>query len=177
MIEMNYCMHCGTKLIEKYLPSEERNIPFCPTCNDFRFPVFNAGVSMIITNQKKDSLLLIKQYGGDEYILCAGYINKGEDAENAAVREVKEELGLDVIEIHFNHSHYYAPSNTLMFNFTVIVADEHVHSNEEIDSYRWHSIIEARNNIRKNSLAKAFLLGYLDGEYNFPDQPANPYKK
>ena len=71
-MQMNYCMHCGTKLISKYLESEGKEIPFCPSCNDFRFPVFNTAVSAIIHNQEDSDYLLIRQYGGSEYILCAG---------------------------------------------------------------------------------------------------------
>jgi NAD+ diphosphatase len=175
-VEMKHCMQCGALLEEKYLESEGKNIPWCPDCRDYRFPVFNAGVSMIITNVSRDKLLLIRQYGGDEYILCAGYINKGEDAEDAAVREIKEELGLDVLSLSFNHSHFYRPSNTLMFNFTATVDEADAVPNEEIDSWSWMSIPEAQNRIRKNSLAKAFLTGYLYGDYQFPETPAKPYK-
>ncbi len=170
---MNYCMECGTKLIPRELKNEGM-IPYCETCNTFRFPVFNTGVSMIVKYQGK--ILLIKQYGGNEYILTAGYVNKGEDAEHAAVREIGEELGLEVRELHFNHSHFYAPSNTLMLNFTVEVTSAAVQPNEEIDSYAWFTEEDARNNIRRNSLAQAFLLGYLDHVYTFPEQPALPYK-
>ncbi len=175
-VKMIHCMQCGAKLTEKYLESEGKNIPFCPNCNDYRFPVFNTGVSMIIQNEKKDHILLIRQYGGDEYILCAGYVNQGEDAEDAAVREVKEELGLDVKEIKFNHTHFFIPSNTLMINFSVTVSDEAVHSNEEIDYWKWFTPEEAEQNIRKNSLAKAFLLGFLGKGFNFPVYPARPYR-
>ncbi|MBR0461828.1 MAG: NUDIX domain-containing protein [Erysipelotrichaceae bacterium] len=170
---MNCCMECGTKLIMKELKNEGL-IPYCETCKDFRFPVFNTGVSMIVRHREK--ILLIKQYGGSEYILTAGYVNKGEDAEDAAVREIKEELGLEVSELHFNHSHYYGPSNTLMLNFIAEVTSADVRPNEEIDSFSWFTEDEARGNIRKNSLARAFLIGYLDHVYEFPDQPALPYK-
>lgn len=176
MTEMKHCMVCGTRLQDKYLPSEGRNIPFCPTCGEFRFPVFNAAVSMIITDPTGTRVLMIRQYGGTEYILCAGYINKGEDAEDAAVREVREELGLDVKELTFNHSHYYAPSNTLMLNFTAVVDEKDARPNEEIDSWAWFDKETARQKIRRGSLAKAFLLGWLDQEYHFPEAPAKPYK-
>ncbi len=175
-VQMIHCMQCGCRLEEKYLESEGKMIPWCPQCGEYRFPVFNAGVSMIITNPARDNVLLIRQYGGDQHILCAGYINKGEDAENAAVREIKEELGLDVESISFNRSHYYAPSNTLMFNFTAVVEEENAVPNEEIDSWSWMSIDEAKNRIRKNSLAQAFLNGWLYGTYVFPETPARPYK-
>ena len=161
-IEMKYCMACGTKLTEKYLEGEG-NVPFCPSCNDFRFPVFNTAGSMIVTNEDHSKIILIKQYGRPFYILVAGYVNKGEDAEDAAVREVWEEMGLHVTSLKFNHSHYFAPSNTLMLNFTATVAGDEPKPNREIDSYEWFTPEEARVNIKDGSLAERFLKYYLDG--------------
>ena len=165
-MEMRYCMHCGHKLDEKYLMGEGM-VPYCPNCEEFRFPVYNTAVSMIVMNKELDRVLLIKQYGRDSYILVAGYVNKGEDAEDAVSREIKEEMGLKVLECHFNRSHYFAPSNTLMLNFTAIVEEQDADPNTEIDAYKWFSIEEARANIRDKSLAQVFLNGFFDGEYHF----------
>ena len=167
MIAMNYCMQCGAELTAKYLPSEGREIPYCPACGDFRFPVFNTAVSMIVTNAAWDRIVLIRQYGRPDYILVAGYVNQYEDAEDAAVREVREELGLNVREVTFNHSHFFRPSNTLMLNFTAVVDDTSVHANEEVDAFTWFTPEEARKNIKPNSLAQAFLEGYLTRRWSF----------
>ena len=168
-MEMNYCMQCGTKLVMKYHESEEKDIPYCSTCSAYRFPVFNTAVSMVVTNQAEDRILLIKQYGRDRYILVAGYINKGEDAEHAVIREVEEEMNLHVVNVRFNHSHYFAKSNTLMLNYTAIVDSMDVHENDDIDAYRWFSREEAAKNVARHSLAGDFLKGYLTGEYHFSD--------
>ena len=146
-MEMKYCMHCGHKLDDKYLMGEGM-VPYCPECKEFRFPVYNTAVSMIVMNKELDKVLLIKQYGRDSYILVAGYVNKGEDAEDAVKREIGEEMGLQVLECHFNRSHYFAPSNTLMLNFTAIVEEGEPHPNSEIDAWKWFSVGEARANIR-----------------------------
>ena len=158
-MEMNYCMQCGTKLVMKYHESEEKDIPYCSTCSDYRFPVFNTAVSMVVTNQAEDRILLIKQYGRYRYILVAGYINKGEDAEHAVIREVEEEMNLHVVNVRFNHSHYFAKSNTLMLNYTAIVDSMDVHENDEIDAYRWFSREEAAKNVARRSLAGDFFKG------------------
>ena len=168
-MEMNYCMQCGTKLVMKYHENEGKEIPYCSTCSDYRFPVFNTAVSMVVTNQAEDRILLIKQYGRDRYILVAGYINKGEDAEHAVIREVGEEMNLRVVKVRFNHSHYFSKSNTLMLNYTAIVDSMDVHENDEIDAYRWFSREEAAKNVARHSLAGDFLKGYLTGEYHFSD--------
>ena len=89
------------------------------------------------------------------------------DAEDAAARELMEELGLRARSVHFNRSRYFARSNTLMLNFTVTVSETDAHPNAEVDAWRWFSIEEARANIRPNSLAAAFLNGYFDGFYSF----------
>lgn len=158
---MKFCMECGTKLNKKYLENEG-DIPFCDNCNTFRFPVFNTAVSMIVMNIKKDKILLIKQYSRDFFILVAGYINKGENAEDCVVREVYEEVGMKVIEMNYNSSQYFERSNTLMLNFTCIVSEENLDGmTKEVDHAEWFSIEDARKNIKENSLAQKFLENYI----------------
>ena len=77
---MKYCSECGTKLIEKECGIDGL-VPYCPTCKQFRFPMFNSAISTIIFNPTKDKILLIKQYGKDFNVLVAGYITKGENAK------------------------------------------------------------------------------------------------
>lgn len=160
---MEYCMECGTKLSKKFLKNEGM-IPFCETCKEYRFPVFSTAVSMEVLNPDKDKILLIKQYGKDRYILVAGYINQGENAEDAVVREVKEEIGLTVTELHFQKSEYYPGTNTLMLNFSCVADSEDLSfvSEEEIDFCRWFSLEEARTSIAEGSLAGKFLENFLD---------------
>ena len=165
-MEMNYCMQCGTRLRMREHETEGLT-PWCDTCEAYRYPVFNTAVSMIVMNEQQDQVLLIRQYGRPVYVLVAGYVNCGEDAEAAAAREVMEEVGLEVISARFNHSHYFAPTNTLMLNFTVTVRQPEVHANWEVDDWRWFSVEEARKNIKPNSLAEAFLNGYFTGKYPF----------
>ena len=167
-MDMNYCMQCGARLEKKLHPDEERELPWCPGCGAFRHPVFNTAVSMVVLNPAQDKVLLIRQYGKPFYVLVAGYVNQGEDAEDAAARELREETGLTAAALRFNHSHYFAPTNTLMLNFTVTVAEDTVRANWEVDEWRWFSLEEAARKIKPGSLARAFLLGYLSGgHYEF----------
>jgi NAD+ diphosphatase len=156
------CPECGTKLVEKYLENEG-SVPWCPACGAFRFPMYNVAVSMIVIDPKTERILLIRQYGRDSFILVAGYVNRTEALEHAAVREVKEETGMTVSRLRFNRTKFFEPSNTLMCNFTVYVEDAgELHPNGEIDSWAWFSFAEARRNIRQGSLAAEFLNAFLD---------------
>lgn len=158
---MKYCIECGTKLIGKEM-EREGIVPYCSTCKAYRFPNFNVAVSIIVMNQQEDKILLIKQYGMKEFILVAGYVNKGETAEHAVVRELQEETGLKAIEIQYNRSRYYEPSNTLMLNYSCIVEDEILDVlTDEVDYAEWFAIEDAKNNIKKNSLAQKFMEEFI----------------
>lgn len=157
-----YCHECGSKLTEKELENEGI-IPFCPKCNQYRFPMYNVAVSMIVINKETNKILLVKQYGKPFYILVAGYVNRTEQLEHAVSREIKEETGMNVSSIKFNRTSFYEPSNVLMCNFTAFVEnDSDFCVNEEIDDYSWFTYEEARKYIRENSLAAYFLNAYLD---------------
>lgn len=157
-----HCFECGTALVERELDGEGV-VPYCPECQQFRFPMYNVAVSMIVINEQNGTILLIKQYGKPSFVLVAGYVNRGEQVEHAVGREIKEETGMTVSRIHFNRTSFFEPSNTLMCNFTAFVKDDNeLSTNAEIDSFQWFSPEEARQNIRPNSLAERFLNAYLD---------------
>ena len=157
-----FCRMCGTKLEPRELENEGI-VPYCPSCGKFRFPQYNVAVSMVVVNEAKDEIMLIKQYGKPWFILVAGYVTRGESLEDAVVREVKEETGMTVSHIKINRTQFYEGSDTLMCNFTAFVEDAHeLNVNYEIDSFAWFSRDEARANVRPNSLASYFLNAYLD---------------
>ena len=165
-MERKYCQECGSELVEKYLENEGM-IPFCPECGQYRFPMYNVAVSMIVVNRKNNKILLIRQYGKPFFILVAGYVSRTESLEHAAAREIREETGMTDSSLTFNRTQFFEPSNTLMCNFTAFVDDDsELSTNEEIDSYRWFTPDEARENILQNSLASYFLNAYLDESTN-----------
>lgn len=161
-MEMKYCMQCGGLLRMKEHETEGHPVPWCDSCRDYRFPVFNTAVSMEVFSPDGSRILLVRQYGRPFYILPAGYINRGEAAEEAIRREMQEELGLTVRAIRFNRSRYFPPSNTLLLNFAVTATGTDPSPNWEIDEWRWFTPEEARGSVKPESYAKAFLLHYLD---------------
>ena len=44
-----HCFECGTALIEKEL-EEEGIVPYYPKCQQYRFPMYNVAVSMIVVD-------------------------------------------------------------------------------------------------------------------------------
>ena len=155
---MKHCFECGQKLVMKELEHEGMT-PYCTSCKEFRFPIFNTAVSMVVVNPSEDKILLIQQYGRASNILVAGYVNKEESAENALIREMKEEIGRDVIKYRFMKSEYFPKSNTLIWNFAVMIDSEDLSdvSEWEVDKATWFSFEEAKQCVKHDSLAERFL--------------------
>lgn len=158
---MSYCQKCGTKLELKNL-EHEGMVPYCSTCNAYRFEAFSVAVSMVIVTKDFQKTLLIEQYGKKRYILVAGYVNKAEALEEAAIREIAEEVGLRVERLVYQKSKYYEKSNVLMVNYIAIVENEAVTPNYEIDSFSWFSLAEAKEKIASPSLAQEFYNFFYD---------------
>ncbi len=162
---MKYCMECGAELVLKECINfglNEGEIPFCPVCSEFRFPMFNVAVSTIIFNKDFSKTLLIQQYGRKNNILVAGYVTKGENLAEALKREIKEETGLDVIDTKFNDSEYFEKSNSLICNFITRVGSEDFKLTEEVDYAAWYDLNTAKEVIYHNGLAESFLLKALE---------------
>ena len=114
---------------------------------------------MVVTNRAQDKILLAKHVEDDDFILFAGYIKKGENAEKTVPREIKEELGLDVVKCKYMSSRYHSKKDVLMLNFIVIVEDKPLKINEdEIAGARWCTPDEALQLIRKGTTAEFFLI-------------------
>ncbi len=92
---MEHCPRCGLALEEREAFGRLR--PVCPGCGHvvFRGPKVAAGALVV-----QAGAILLNQRDIDpglgKWGLPAGYVDLGERVEDAAVREVKEETGLDV---------------------------------------------------------------------------------
>ena len=152
-----YCRECGEKLTLRFCENEGL-IPYCDKCESYMFPQFSVAVSMVVTNRAQDKILLAKHVEDDDFILFAGYIKKGESAEKTIPREIKEELGLEVVKAKYTSSRYHAKKEVLMLNFIVIVEEQPLRlQRDEIAEAKWCSHEEALNLIRKGTTAEFFL--------------------
>lgn len=156
-----YCRDCGEKLSLRFLENEGL-VPFCPNCEKFKFPYFPVAVSMTVLNRAENKILLAKHTGEEDFTLFAGYIKKGENAEKAIPRELKEETRLTAIKWRYWGSRYHTEHDVLMLNFIVTAEEEEPELNAELSEVRWCTPEEARALIKKNSTAEYFLNGALN---------------
>ena len=158
-MNLNYCPVCGTKLHPKEQPHEAPAL-YCSRCEEYRFPLFSAAVAVTVLDEAGENMILIRQYGDPDPVLVAGYIDKGETAEEAVIREVNEELGMTVQRLSFLRSRYYAPSERLGVHDAAAVKGKAAAPNWEVDKWEWVPVENALGLVKPGGLAEAFLLDY-----------------
>ncbi len=151
-----YCRDCGEKLALRFLENEGL-VPYCPRCEKFKFPFFPVAVSMVVVNRAENRIMLAKHVGDEDYKLFAGYIKKGESAEKAIPRELKEETALGAVKWKYLGSRYHEAKDILMLGFLVTAEEGELRLGEEIAEAHWSTYEEAKEIIRKNSTAEYFL--------------------
>ncbi len=109
-----FCGHCGTKT--SISPVERAKI--CPQCNHHHYPHVAPVIMARITRDDKLLLARSPHFTSGIYSVLAGFIEPGETAEEAAIREVREEVGIEIKNIaYFGSQPWPFPSN-LMIGFT-----------------------------------------------------------
>lgn len=138
-----YCPTCGTKLTLKPA-GDDGEIPYCEQCEKFWFPTFPDCVIVLVANAQYQIVLAKMPYLSEQYkSLISGYMKPGENAEAAALREVKEELGLSGTSIDYAGTYWLPKHQMMMHGFIVQVADDQLVLSAELESAEWVSVAEA----------------------------------
>ena len=109
-----YCTRCGGPL--KFHTDERAK--FCPRCNYADYPRIYPCIIVAIHKQDKILLARPKRIKKALFSVIAGYVEPGENLEEAVIREVKEEVGLKVKNIRYFGSQSWPFSSSLMAAFT-----------------------------------------------------------
>lgn len=108
-----YCGHCGSV----YEHSQTERALVCLNCGETSYPSIAPAVIVAITDKNK---ILLTKYAGREYAnyaLVAGYTEIGETLEETVIREVKEEVGLDVKNIRYYKNQPWPFTGTMLIGF------------------------------------------------------------
>jgi len=90
-----YCAQCASALTQRQV--EGRRLPYCPGC---QVPIYrDPKVAALLFIEAAGKVLLTRRAvdpGRGLWALPAGFVDYGEAPEAAAIREAREETGLDV---------------------------------------------------------------------------------
>jgi len=141
MKALRYCRFCGRELDVKTLLDGSRE-KHCPECDHVFFDEPSPAVIVAVTNT--DKILLTRSVGWNHpyWGLVAGHIRSGETAEEAAVREVSEEVGLTAPSPEFLGTFALKDRNLLLIGFRAKTASLDIGKSQELEKAEWFSIRE-----------------------------------
>ena len=146
-----YCGKCGSDTEEK---SYERAL-VCENCGTVVYPKISPAIIVAIISGDKILLAHNSNFPGNWYSLVAGYVDIGESLEETVLREVREEVGLDVKNIRYYKSQPWALSGSMMIGF-IAEADPNqkiITDNIEITEAAWFTRGSLPNHPPKISIA------------------------
>lgn len=125
-LRFQYCPMCAARLIRAADPEDGIERPKCPACGWVHYPANAIGVCVVIRSGDQIVALLPPGSPADApAALPAGHCEYGESPEQAAVREAREETGLEVeitraLGWYFQHrADYPGPNVSFMFEARV----------------------------------------------------------
>lgn len=126
--------------------------------------MFTTSVICAVVNEF-DEIALIKQSYGDteKYVCVAGIMQLGESAEEAAAREIKEEIGLDVLSLRFVRSYPFDKKEMLMLGFEAKVKKGEFRLSSEVKTAEWIPFVNAPNKLRESSIAGRLVKEVIEG--------------
>ena len=109
-----FCGRCGAPTVQQ---DGERAMR-CPACGLLAFPRIAPAMITLVT--RGDEVLLARgvQFQGPMYSCLAGFVEPGESLEGAVVREVREEVGIEVGDVRYWGSQPWPFPHSLMVGFT-----------------------------------------------------------
>lgn len=162
-MRFTYCPHCGEKAIEKEI-GDEGLIPFCRSCNVPLWDMFTTSIICAVVNEYNEIALLRQEYVSEtKYVCVAGIMKIGESAEETAVREIKEEIGLDVNVLKYIKSYPYDKKEMLMLGYRADVKKAEFKLSGEVDNAVWFPLSDALGKLREGSIAWQLVKQVIEG--------------
>lgn len=134
--ETRHCSSCGSLL--RLVSAGHRAQCTNPACAKLQFPRTDAAVIMLVEHD--GACLLGRQAGwpAGRYSTLAGFVEPGESLEDAVRREVAEESGVIVDEVHYHSSQPWPMPASLMVGFIATAKSRHIAMRDhELEDARW----------------------------------------
>jgi NAD+ diphosphatase len=172
-----HCPQCGTPTV----PAPAGHLTTCPADGTEHFPRLDPAVIMLVLDPE-DRLLLARNalWPAGRMSVVAGFVEPGESAEHAVIREVYEETAIEVGQVRYLGSQPWPMPRSLMLGFqSVAKGGQRITVDaEEIGEARWFSRAELLAAIESGELGVAptssiarRLIEFWYGE-ELPDGPA-----
>ncbi len=143
-----HCARCGAVTV----PADAGHLRRCTSCGTSHFPRTDPAVIMLVSSG--DACVLGNRKGapGNRWSTLAGYVEPGESLEAAVVREVSEEVGLDVDACSYVGSQPWPFPASLMVAFDATAPWSELTCSDEHAEVRWFDREDLRKQIETGAI-------------------------
>jgi len=103
----------------------------CSACDHLAFPRLSPAVIMLVRRGRELLLARGRRVTEPIYSCVAGFVDPGESLEEAVVREVREEVGIEIADVRYFGSQSWPFPHSLMIGFTASWAGGEITIEEE----------------------------------------------
>ncbi len=136
-----FCANCGASTIVAEAGYSRR----CPACGTVHFPRTDPVVIMLVESRRR---VLLGRHAGwppGQYSALAGFVSPGESLEEAVVREVREESGIEAYDPKFVASQPWPFPSSLMLGFEARSdGGEPIAHDRELEDVQWFTLDQLR---------------------------------
>jgi len=143
LVDSPFCPRCGARTVVRAAGWARE----CMGCGREHFPRTDPAVIVAVADAADERLLLGKNALWAErnmYSAFAGFVEAGESAESAIVREIEEEAGVRIAGLHYRGSQAWPYPRSLMLGYHAVAPADAVPrpDGEEIVDVRWFTRAE-----------------------------------
>lgn len=110
-----FCGRCGAAMQPHVNPAERAFV--CPSCGYTAYPKLSPAVIALVTKGDKILLQRNSHYRMANWSLVAGFVDPGENFEEAIRREIREEASLEVTDVRYVRSQTWPFPSNIMVGF------------------------------------------------------------
>ena len=152
-----FCAGCGVG--QTWLPGEWGKS--CPQCGSHHFPHIHPCVIVIVRRPGEILMTRKAEWPEGRYSLVAGFLDMGECLEEAVVREVREETGVEVANVRYIGSQSWPFPSQLMAGFVAdYVGGEICIEEKELEDVRWFPVDDLPKLPPKRSISRYLIDNY-----------------
>jgi NAD+ diphosphatase len=133
-----FCSDCGS--VTESRSNGHLRVCTNPACGAHHFPRTDPAIIVLVCSESTCLLGRQPAWTKGVYSTIAGFVEPGETIEAAVAREVMEETGISLAEIHYHSSQPWPFPGSIMLGFTALASSHSISLNDqELEDARWFS--------------------------------------
>lgn len=160
-----YCSRCGSGLAEPEESALERLefVRRCKGCDHHYYPRINPCIIVLVYSGERCLLARHLRSKSGVFTTLAGFVEPGENLEQAVAREVEEEVGLSVCNLSYQQSQSWPFPGQLMLGFyaefdsgNIVLQEDEI---AEADWFCWNSLPDIPP---QGTISRALIDGFVE---------------